>query len=66
MSSATEIASAIRELTPNERAELFLQLAEIVRKEGMPLPPPRDFTLSEMKKWIEEDERDMRDFREGR
>ena len=66
MSSAAEIATAFRELSPPERAQLFLQLAEIVRSEGMPLPPPRDFELSEMQRWIEEDEGDFREFREGR
>lgn len=66
MSSVAEITSAIRELTPAERSELLLRIAEMIRAEGIPLPSPRDLSVEQMQRWIDEDEREMREIREGR
>jgi hypothetical protein len=66
MSTLVEIADAARKLTPDERRQLLLQLAESLRAEHQPLPPPRKFSREEMQAWMDEDEADMKRFREGK
>jgi hypothetical protein len=43
----------------------LVSLAESLRGEGRSLPPPRSFTRAEIEAWIEEDERDLAEFRRG-
>ena len=48
-----------------ERQRLLIVLAESLRSEGRSLPSPRSFTAAEIKAWIEEDERDLAEYRHG-
>jgi hypothetical protein len=43
----------------------LISLAESLRAEGRSLPTPRSFTRAEIEAWIEEDERDLADYRRG-
>jgi hypothetical protein len=61
MISISDIAAAIRELTPAQRSELMLQLAEMIRTEAQPLPAPRTFDALQLERWVEEDEQAMRE-----
>jgi len=63
MSTLVEIESAARSLSPEDKCQLLIFVAQILREEGMPLPEPRTFSSAEMGAWMDEDERDMRDFR---
>jgi len=65
MSTFQEIVSAARQLSADERQRLLISLAESLRVEGRSLPPPRRFTRAEIEAWIEEDERDVADYRRG-
>ena len=65
MKRLVEIERAAEELPSGQRAELLLFLAETLRKEGAPLPEPRQFTAEQLKAWMDEDEEAMRRFRAG-
>ncbi|MGH8583480.1 MAG: hypothetical protein ACREWG_11990 [Gammaproteobacteria bacterium] len=65
MSTFLEIESAARRLTADERQRLLIVLAESLRTEGRSLPSPRSFTAAEIEAWIEEDERDLAEYRRG-
>lgn len=65
MSTFQEIESAARRLTADERRRLLISLAESLRAEARSLPAPRSFTRAEIEAWIEEDERDLADYRRG-
>ena len=65
MSTFLEIESAARCLTAAERKRLLIVLAESLRTEGRSLPSPRSFTAAEIEAWIEEDERDLAEYRHG-
>jgi hypothetical protein len=65
MSTFQEILSAAWRLPADERQRLLISLAESLRAEGRSLPAPRSFTPAEIRAWIEEDERDLAEFRRG-
>lgn len=65
MTTFQEIEFAARRLTADERRKLLISLAESLRAEGRSLPPPRSFTAAEIGAWIEEDERDLTEYRRG-
>lgn len=65
MTTFSEIESAARALSPEEKQRLLVALAESLRTEGRSLPAPRRFTSAEIEKWIEEDERDLESYRQG-
>jgi hypothetical protein len=65
MSTFQEIVCAARQLSAKERQRLLISLAESLRAEEVLLPPPRRFTRAEIEGWIEEDERDLADYRRG-
>ena len=58
-----KIESAARRLTADERRRLLISLAESVRAERRSLPAPHSFTRAEAEAWIDEDERDLSDYR---
>jgi len=60
MSTLLEIELAARELSPAEKQELLLFVAQNLRAEGVALPEPRRFSATEMEGWMEEDDRDLR------
>lgn len=64
MSSLPEIESAIRQLSLEERQRLLLSLAQMLRAETGSLPPPRQFTVEQMKQWMDEDEEEFNRLRE--
>lgn len=66
MSTLVEISNAAQKLTPDERRQLLLELAASLRNERQPLPAPREFSMEEMQSWMDEDEADMKRFREGK
>jgi hypothetical protein len=65
MSTLAEIEAAADSLPPEEKQELILFLATRLRRAGTKLPPPRKFSREQVAAWIDEDEADMRRFREG-
>ena len=64
MSTLVEIESAAAALSASEKAELLLFVARQLRKEQAPLPEPRLFTKEQLRSWMDEDEEDMRLFRD--
>lgn len=65
MSTFQEIVSAARQLSADERERLLISVAESLRAEGRSPPPPRRFTRAEIETWIDEDERDVANYRRG-
>jgi hypothetical protein len=65
MSTLQEIESAAKDLPPAKQQELLVFLADNLRAQGRPLPAPRSFSAAEMESWMDEDDRDMREFRGG-
>jgi hypothetical protein len=63
MSSLPEIESAIRQLSLEERQRLLLSLAQAIREETRPLPPPRDYSVEEMTQWMDDDEAEFKQLR---
>lgn len=63
MSTLQEIESAARDLPPAKQQELLVFLADSLRAQGRPLPEPRRFSAAEMQSWMDEDDRDLREFR---
>jgi hypothetical protein len=61
----TELEEAAGKLPAGKRTELLLFLAESLRKEQAPLPPPRVFSEEQLKTWMDEDEESMRRFKAG-
>jgi hypothetical protein len=66
MSTLAEIEAAADALSPEQKQELLLFLAERLRASGAPLPEPRKFSREQMAAWIKEDETDMSRMREGK
>lgn len=64
VNTLAEIEAAAERLSAKQKQELFLFLAAKVRAEGGKLPEPRKFSREEIDRWIDQDERDMADFRE--
>ena len=65
MSTLAEIEAAIDALPDEQKQELFLFLAARLRGSGPPLPEPRKFSRDQLGSWIDEDEADLRRFREA-
>jgi hypothetical protein len=65
MSTFQEIEFVARRLTVDERRCLLISLAESLRDEARSLTAPRSFTRAEIEAWIEDDERDLADYRRG-
>ena len=66
MSSLAEIEAAAEALPNEQKQELFLFLAEMLRATGTQPPEPRTFTSEQIASWIEEDDADMARFREAK
>jgi hypothetical protein len=65
VSTLKEIETAAKKLPPVEQQELLVFVANSLRSQGRPLPPPRRFSADEIKSWMDEDERDLREFKDG-
>ena len=65
MSTLVEIEAAARKLPADQKQQLLMLVAQILREEGRPLPEPRRFGKEEMQGWLDEDERDMERLRGG-
>jgi hypothetical protein len=65
MNTLVEIEAAVVKLPPEEKQELFLYLATLLRAPADVLPSPREFGREEIDGWIADDEEGMRRFREG-
>lgn len=65
MSTLSEIESAARDLPAAQRQQLLVFLAKSLRAEGQSLPEPRHFSAAEMQSWMDEDDRDLKEFRRG-
>jgi len=65
MQTLVDIEQAVQSLSAEEQAELLLFLAERLRRQGAPLPEPRDFSEQQLREWLDEDERAMARFRAG-
>ncbi|HUB24721.1 MAG TPA: hypothetical protein VL992_04765 [Tepidisphaeraceae bacterium] len=66
MSSLREIEAAVDSLLPDQRQELLIYIAAKMRADRSAIPQPRDFTGQQINTWIQEDESDMRRFRDGK
>ena len=66
MSTITEIESAIEALPLEQKQELLLFVAARLRAQSTRVPEPRKFSPPQVRTWIDEDEADMRRFREGK
>ncbi len=66
MSTLAEIEAAADALSPEQKQELLLFLAERLRAQGGPPPEPRTFSREQMAGWIDEDDADMKRFREAK
>jgi hypothetical protein len=58
MSTLTEIESAARRLSVQDRQKLLVMLAASLREEQQPLPAPRGFSDDQLRAWIDQDEQD--------
>jgi hypothetical protein len=65
MSTLAEIEAAADALPPDQKQELILFLAARLRAGASELPPPREFTLEQIEKWIADDEQGYRRFLAG-
>jgi hypothetical protein len=65
MSTLTEIETAADALPAEQKQELILFLAARLRAGQGQLPPPREFDLEEIERWIADDEEGYRRFLSG-
>lgn len=65
MSTLAEIEQAAEVLPLDQRQKLVAFLLTGLRKEGAPLPPPRDIPKATIEKWVAEDEEGFRKFKAG-
>ncbi len=63
MSTLVEIESAAKQLPESDRQRLLISLIQSLRLTSQPLPPPRLFSLEEMRGWMDEDEADLKSLR---
>ena len=63
MSTLVEIESAAKQLPESDRQQLLISLMQSLRLTSQPLPPPRLFSLEEMRGWMDEDEADLKSLR---
>lgn len=65
MKTLAEIESAAGQLPGAEQTELLYFLVQRLDETKLPLPEPREFSAEQLKKWMDEDEEDMRRFKAG-
>jgi hypothetical protein len=65
MTNLTEIEAAAGSLSPADKQQLLLFLAASLRNSRRQTPEPRLFVREQLAAWIDEDDADMRRFREG-
>ena len=65
MKTLAEIERAAEQLPGAEQTELLYFLAQRLGDANLPLPEPREFSAEQLKKWMDEDEEDMRRFNAG-
>jgi hypothetical protein len=63
MSTLAEIESAARKLLDAQKQQLLVVLAQSLRTSGQKLPDPRRVSAAELQGWMDQDERDMEQFR---
>ncbi|MHB1155529.1 MAG: hypothetical protein ACYC26_01690 [Phycisphaerales bacterium] len=65
MVTLSDIEAAADALPAEQKQELLLFLASRLRAGREDLPAPRQFSSERLTSWVEEDEADMKRFREG-
>ncbi len=60
-----EIESAAKELPTAEQTELLYFLVQRLDEANLPLPEPREFSSEQLRRWMDEDDEDMRRFKAG-
>lgn len=65
MKSLGEIERAAEQLPNAQQTELLYFLAQRLDQASAPPPPPREFSAEQMRRWMDEDEADMRRFASG-
>ncbi|MBU3666842.1 MAG: hypothetical protein FGM15_13345 [Chthoniobacterales bacterium] len=65
MSTLAEIEQAAEVLPVEQKQRLVAFLLAGLRKEGAPLPPPRDIPKATIEQWVAEDEEGFRKFKAG-
>ena len=66
MVTLSDIEAAADALPAEQKQELLLFLAARLRAQRDELPAPRQFSAERLVSWIEEDEADMKRFRESK
>lgn len=62
MSTLTEIEQAAKQLSDDEKRQLLISVVSSLRRQSDAVPPPRKFAPEQIKAWLDEDERDGREF----
>ncbi len=65
MTTLAEIEQAAEVLPVEQKQRLVAFLLAGLRKEGSPLPPPRDIPKATIEQWVAEDEEGFRKFKAG-
>ena len=65
MSTLAEIEQAAKVLPLDQRQKLIAFLLTGLRKDGVPLSPPRDIPKATIEQWVAEDEESFRKFKAG-
>ena len=65
MKTLAEIERAAEQLPGAEQAELLYFLVQRLDAVNLPLPEPREFSTEQLKRWMDEDEADLRRFKAG-
>ena len=66
MTTLAEIEAAADALPPDQKEQLLLFLASRLRAQQGTPPALRKFTREQMQSWIDQDEADMRQFRDSK
>lgn len=62
MSTLTEIEEAAKQLSDEDKRQLLLSVLASLHRQSGPLRPVRQFTTEQIQEWLDEDERDGREF----
>jgi hypothetical protein len=65
MKTLAEIERAAEQLPGSEQTELLYFLAQRLNEANLPLPEPRQLTVEQLQRWMDEDEADMQRFKAG-
>jgi hypothetical protein len=65
VSTLAEIKQAAEVLPVEQKQRLVAFLLTGLRKDGAPLPPPRDIPKATIEQWVAEDEEGFRKFKAG-